>query len=754
MNSHLDETVTWANFNEIDRRLLKALSKLGFTYPTLVQSKCIPLALLGKDVLVRARTGMGKTFAFSIPLLHKLLTAKEQGDEDDEAKVRAVVLVPTKELCRQIEKAMTELIYYCRDSVSLVALTGDSSSSSKSKKKSADESSMQQFHLQSKPDILITTPAILVQELQAGTVDLSSVKTLVIDEADLVLSYGYSNDVNTITLKMPKIFQGFLMSATLSPELEKFKKVVLHNPVVLKLEESQSQGHLQQFYLETNEADKFLTLFVFIKLGLMQGKGLIFVNDINKSYRLKLFLQQFFINAAVLNSQVPLNSRINILEQFDRGVFDYLIATDASLDQGGEDEDEDKDEDEDGEENAEAAGSQSDDDEKSGEDGSEDDDDEEFEKSEDEFDEDEEEEGSNSDGSDSEKGSDEDEEKDDEFEYDYEEKDQPTTAKDGQKKEKKENKDSKKKETDEEEYGVSRGIDFNSVSFVINFDFPQTMANYTHRIGRTARAGTTGTALSFVGVADASATKQEKENAERDFTNLHEVRLQQPRLSDIDSESILASMSSVQDQAFANSDNDELRKQPSPLLFNLKELDGFRYRVEDTMRAITDQAVKDFRSAELKQEIMNSTKLKSFFAANPNELKALRHDKAAQNTIHQKQHLNNVPDYLIPASMRGVSQANSNKKRKRHQSQTQSQRVQQSKSKDPLMALDTDASRKQIDIPRMYTAGEAGALGKNESTSGRQKWQQKHGKGKFNKKEAKKNPQRLKGAFVKSKAYK
>jgi ATP-dependent RNA helicase DDX56/DBP9 len=136
-----------------------------------------------------------------------------------------------------------------------------------------DNTTVQQFKLQSKPDIIISTPARLVQQMRgsgSSAVDLSHVKTLVIDEADLVLSFGYTEDVHTITSKMPKIFQGLLMSATLSPELDKFKRVLLHNPAVLRLEEEKSMGHLLQFFLTATEADKYLVLFVFIKLGLLQ----------------------------------------------------------------------------------------------------------------------------------------------------------------------------------------------------------------------------------------------------------------------------------------------------------------------------------------------------------------------------------------------------------------------------------------------------------------------------------------------------
>ena len=748
---HLDETQTWAEMTSLDRRILKALSKQGYTYPTLVQAKCIPLALLGKDVLVRARTGMGKTHAFAVPLLHKLLTAKD-ADSAAEPHVSAVVLVPTKELCKQIEKVLSDLIYYCRDCVSLVALVGDKGSSA-----------TQKFHLKSKPDILVATPAVLVKELQAGTVDLSAVKTLVVDEADLVLSFGYSDDVNTLTLKMPKIFQGFLMSATLSPELEKFKKLVLHNPVVLKLEESQGQGKLRQFYLESHENDKFLIMYVFLKLNLLQGKGLIFVNDINKCYRLKLFLQQFYINAAVLNANVPLNSRMHILQEFERGVFDLLIATDSSMDQGLEEESGSEDEGE-GQGAVEELASGDD-----GEDGR---------SSEEDFDDmvgsDEEEvEGAipdaGSSDSDSDAGSDEDSDSDadpdagvggdssDEFEYMSAEEGEETgeaTKVEGRGTKRSKPSADASASGDKADYGVARGIDFNNVAFVINFDLPKTVASYTHRIGRTARAGTSGTALSFVTLSDASSSKRECAAALHDGQILAGVRMQQPRLDAAEADSALAAMSSTSDRAFAGADDDEIRKQPGPLLFNLREIDTFRYRVQDTLRAVTDQAVREFRAAELKQEMLNSTKLKAFFSANPSDLKVLRHEKGAAAPIVAKSHLRHVPDYLVPRSMKGVQQIKVAAKRRRTGG-SQNQRIACSKSKDPLQggsaATEETAAAAE---PVAYTGGEPSGLGLHESTSGRKAWQAKHGKGTFNKAEAKKNQHRMKGSFIKSKAYK
>ena len=258
MSYFLDEDKTWMQRDfGLDRRLIKALTKLGFTYPTLVQAKCIPIIIQGKDVLVRAKTGSGKTIAFSLPILQKILSMKD-AQPDAAASIKCIILAPTKELIKQIEKHVNDLIYYCRDNITICSLADDNAS-------------VQRYRLQSKPDIVISTPARLVQNLKAHSdLDLTQASTLVMDEADLVLSFGYTEDVHTIVSRMPKIFQGILMSATLSAELDKFKRVVLHNPALLKLEEPEGASSLSQFYLRSTERDKFLTLYVFIKLGLLQ----------------------------------------------------------------------------------------------------------------------------------------------------------------------------------------------------------------------------------------------------------------------------------------------------------------------------------------------------------------------------------------------------------------------------------------------------------------------------------------------------
>jgi ATP-dependent RNA helicase DDX56/DBP9 len=166
-------------------------------------------------------------------------------------------------------------------------------------------------------------------------------------------------------------------------------------------------------------------------------------------------------------------------------------------------------------------------------------------------------------------------------------------------------------------YGVHRGLDFQGVSFVLNFDFPATSAAYTHRIGRTARAGASGTALSFVCLPKLPGDgSRDDDTSQRDQDVLEEVQQNQPRLGVVEGDNVLAVIASND-----RSSSDSSTVQPSQLAFDMKEIESFRYRVEDTVRAVTAAAVKELRAAELKKEILNSEKLKTFFAENPNDFK-------------------------------------------------------------------------------------------------------------------------------------
>ena len=422
-SSDEEEITSFAAF-DLDNRLAEAVAKQGFTEPTLVQASAIPLFLEGRDMLIRARTGSGKTLAYALPLLQKIMHAKIQGDTA--RYVRAVVLVPTKDLCQQLCDTLTKLVRFSNSGVKVVALV-------------SQPLRVQQAMLAEVPDVVVATPTQLLAHVggaaegaegaAAAVCDLSKLETFVVDEADLVLSFGYIDDLRAVLRFTPKTCQSCLVSATISEDLDQLRRVILHRPAILRLKEAENaeQGKLVQYYVKIGPRDKELLLYALLKLGLIKGKTIFFVNSVKQCYRFKLLLDLFDVRSAVLNAELPVNSRINIMSHFNRGSFDHLIATDESLiDRTG------------------GRGAAQ----------------------------------SRSSGKSSAAG-----------------KGKKAAAAAAAAAEKAEAMKS---------YGAARGLDFQSVDTVVNIDFPQDEASYTHRIGRTARAGHSGTALSFV-IAESGA---------------------------------------------------------------------------------------------------------------------------------------------------------------------------------------------------------------------------------------------------------
>lgn len=530
--SYLNTDSTWSSFN-LDPRLIQAIDHVGFSNPTYVQSSAIPLALEEKrDIIAKASTGSGKTAAYCIPILNNLFTS-----ETEEKSIKSVILVPTRELSSQVTKFLEQLLLFNSDKVSVLNLSSNIS-----------EQVLNSL-LINKPDIVISTPAKLLQFLEknvnSNLINLSKVQSLTIDEVDLVISYGYSDDLQKLGAYLPakKNLQTYLMSATINDEVNELKSRFCTKPAILKLDDDEAtQNNLVQYYAKTTEFDKFLLAYVIFKLNLIKGKTIIFVNNIDRGYRLKLFLEQFGIRSCILNSELPVNSRIHIVEEFNKNIYKLLIATDENSNNRSEmDVDSDQEQD------------------------------------------------------------------------NVQENDRKSTKGD--------------KQNNGKEYGVSRGVDFKNVACVLNFDLPTSSKAYIHRIGRTARAGKSGMALSFViplkevGKHKTACLK----TAKKDEKILRRIVKQQSRSGfDI-----------------------------KPYQFDMKQVEGFRYRAEDAFRAVTLVSIKEARYKELKEEILTSDKLKRFFEENPQDLSALRHDKELHPAKVQA-HLKRVPEYLLPESARNA----------------------------------------------------------------------------------------------------
>lgn len=542
---YLDDSTSFEAL-QLDPRLLQAIHRNGYHHPTLIQSHAIPLALQQKkDIIAKAATGSGKTLAYLIPVIQTILDYKKNDDSAEEGsnKTLGILLVPTKELANQVSTVLEQMTLYCSKDIKSLNASSDISH--------AVLSSL----LLETPEIIIATPAKLLSLLETNinAISLENLKFLVIDEVDLVLSFGYQDDLEKIAQFLPlqKSLQTFLMSATLNDDIQDLKKHFCRSPAILKFNDDQiakDQSKLLQYYVRTSEFDKFLLCYVIFKLGLIKGKSLIFVNNIDRGYRLKLVLEQFGIKSCILNSELPANSRQHIVDQFNKNVYQLLIATDDT----------------------------------------------EFIREEDEVDE--------KDAPDASESS-----KDDK---------DATSKNDNQKNKKFQAKKDK-------EYGVSRGVDFKNVACVLNFDLPTTAKSYVHRVGRTARAGKSGTAISFV-VPLKEFGKHKPSmcpTAKRDEKILTRIIKQQSKLG----------------------------LELQPYSFDSKQVEGFRYRMEDGFRAVTQVAVREARIKELKQELLASGKLKRHFEENPQELQSLRHDKEL-HPARVQQHLKRVPEYLLPDS--------------------------------------------------------------------------------------------------------
>lgn len=318
------------DFSELglDARLTRAVSQMGgIDTPTLIQSQSIPIALSGKDILARAPTGSGKTLAYVLPVLHKILNYCGTSDASDNIAVQAVILLPTKELTVQVTSVVDRISRYCtKDALRFCNLAQE------------DSLSLQQASLQATcANLIISTPSRLLPHLASGLIKFEAgvFHTLVLDEADLILSFGFQVDLDRLVAFLPKLFQTLLLSATLSDDLDDLKALLLHSPVIVKVDDEVDatsdlpQGRtLKQYSIPASGDEKFLFTFVALKLNLLRGKILIFCNSTDRAYKLKLYLDQFGVKCAVLNPELPLLSRHGIVDQFNRSVFDILIASD------------------------------------------------------------------------------------------------------------------------------------------------------------------------------------------------------------------------------------------------------------------------------------------------------------------------------------------------------------------------------------------------------------------------------------------
>lgn len=344
---------------DFDARLVEGLDAMGFSTPTPIQREAIPVILSGKDVVGCAQTGTGKTAAYVLPLLHRIVHTETR-------HLNTLILAPTRELALQIDQQIEGLGYFL--GVSSIAVYGGGDGAAWDQQRKALESGV---------DVIIATPGRLIALLATGTLNMSHLRHLVLDEADRMLDMGFYDDIMKIIRQLPTDRQTLLFSATMPPKIRTLADRILRAPVEVKLAISKpAAGITQQAYLVYDKQK--VSLIKHIMHHDDHGSVIIFASTRDSVKKLNQALKEEGLSAKAFHSDLDQKEREDIMRQFKSREVRIIIGTDI----------------------------------------------------------------------------------------------------------------------------LSRGIDVDGIGLVINYDVPPDAEDYVHRIGRTARADNTGTAITFINEKD------------------------------------------------------------------------------------------------------------------------------------------------------------------------------------------------------------------------------------------------------------
>ncbi|MBY5946121.1 DEAD/DEAH box helicase [Photobacterium rosenbergii] len=293
----------------LSESLTKAVSELGYSKPTTIQNKAIPVILQGKNLIAAAQTGTGKTASFVLPILEKL----SQGKTQRKKRIRALILVPTRELAVQVEEKIT--LYSKHLDLTSLAMYGG-----------VDEKEQKQ-RLIDGVDVLVATPGRLLDMYGKRAVHFEEVEMLVLDEADRMLDMGFIDDINKIIDRLPEELQFLLFSATLSNKVRDLAKSVVENPHEISIAANQaSKANIEQWLITVDKDKKSALLSHLIKEN-NWDQALIFIETKHGAAKLVSQLEKRDIAAEAFHSGRSQKVREQLLEDFKAGKIQYLVAT-------------------------------------------------------------------------------------------------------------------------------------------------------------------------------------------------------------------------------------------------------------------------------------------------------------------------------------------------------------------------------------------------------------------------------------------
>ncbi|CAH9077671.1 unnamed protein product [Cuscuta europaea] len=297
----------------LSRPLIRACEALGYTKPTPIQAACIPLALTGRDICGSAITGSGKTAAFSLPTLERLLYRPK-----NRPAIRVLILTPTRELAAQVHSMVKKLAQFMTDIRCCLILGGLSEKD-------------QVSALRSLPDIVVATPGRMIDHLRNSmSIHLDDLAVLILDEADRLLELGFSEEIGELVRLCPKRRQTMLFSATMTEKINELMKLSLNNPVRLSADPSAKRpSTLTEEVVRirrTREANQEAVLLALCSKT-FTSKVIIFSGTKQAAHRLKILFGLAGFKAAELHGDRTQVQRLDALELFRKHKVDYLITT-------------------------------------------------------------------------------------------------------------------------------------------------------------------------------------------------------------------------------------------------------------------------------------------------------------------------------------------------------------------------------------------------------------------------------------------
>ena len=296
--------------------LARAVAEMGYESMTPIQEQAIPVVLTGQDVMGAAQTGTGKTAAFSLPLLQRLLKHESSSTSPARHPVRALVLLPTRELADQVAQQIALYAKYTKLRSTVVF--------------GGMDMKPQTIELKKGVEVLVATPGRLLDRTEAKNAVLNQVEYVVLDEADRMLDIGFLPDLQRILSYLPKQRTTLLFSATFSPEIKRLAGSYLQNPITIEVARpNETASTVEQRFYSANDDDKRRAIHQVLRTrGIKQA--FIFVNSKLGCARLARSLEREGLKTTALHGDKSQDERLKALDAFKQGEVDLLVCTDVA----------------------------------------------------------------------------------------------------------------------------------------------------------------------------------------------------------------------------------------------------------------------------------------------------------------------------------------------------------------------------------------------------------------------------------------